>query len=54
MVGSWPLQRHIQKYTLVPNLYSTIYILTVISLAPFHLIITLEVHAQLLILCGSH
>lgn len=51
---AWPHQCHITKYTIVPNLSSTICILTVTSLAPFHLIITLESHAQLLILWGSH
>lgn len=50
----WPHQCHVRKYTLVPNLSSTICILIVTSLVPLHLIITLKSHAQLLILCGSH
>lgn len=50
----WPHLCCITKYPLVPNLCSTVCILTVTSLAPFHLIITLEARAQSLILCGSH
>lgn len=48
-----PHQWHIQKYTHIPNLCPTVYILTVTLFAPFHLVITLVAHAHLLILCGS-